>query len=104
MPEDVEPVEVTTCLALVDQSKYAEAVVACQTAVELYPDSTKAAAALAKAGGASMVDGAGAAAGAAAGDAADAVKDAAQATGDAIEDAADTRTNEAAKDAAEDAQ
>jgi hypothetical protein len=99
-----DPVEVTTCVALVDEGKYAEGVVACQTAVELYPDSTKAAAALAKAGGANMAEGAGAAAGSAAGNAADAVKDAAKATGDAIEDAAGTRTNEAAKDAAEDAE
>lgn len=91
--EEVDPVEVTTCVALVEQSKYAEAVVACQTAVELYPDNTKAAAALAKAGGATMVEGAGAAAGAAAGNAAQGVKDAASAAADA--------TKEAAKDAKE---
>jgi len=110
----VEPVEVTTCLELVEAGKNAEAVVACQTAVELYPENTKAATALAKAGGSNMVEGAAAATSAAAGaavqgvkDAAhatgEAAKDAAHATGDAIEDAAGTRTNEAAKDAAEDA-
>jgi len=113
--EAVEPVEVTTCLALVEQGKNAEAVVACQTAVELYPENIKAANALAKAGGSSMLEGAGAAAGAAADAAADAVKGAASATadaakgaanatGEAIGDATDTRTGEAAKDAAEDAQ
>jgi hypothetical protein len=90
--EPVDAVEVTTCLELVDGGKYAEAVVACQTAVNLYPDNTKAAAALAKAGGATMAEGAAGAASAAAGNAADAVKgaasDAAEATGDAADNAA----------------
>ncbi len=44
-----DAVEVTTCLGLVTDGKFAEAVVACQTAVELYPDNAKAAEALAKA-------------------------------------------------------
>ena len=94
--EPVEAVEVTTCLALVEGGKYAEAVVACQTAVNLYPDNTAAAAALAKAGGATMVEGAAGAASAAAGNAAEAVKeaasDAAEATGDAAKSATDAVT------------
>jgi len=90
-PEEAEPVEaveVTTCLTLVDQGKYGEAVVACQTAVELYPDNTAAAAALAKAGGATMVEGSAAAASAAAGNAVEGVKDAASAAAEATGDAA----------------
>jgi hypothetical protein len=117
LPDDtaaVEPVEVTTCVELVEAGKNAEAVVACQTAVELYPENTKAATALAKAGGSNMIEGAAGAASAAAGAAVEGVKDAASATGEAVKDAAnatteaakdaaDARTNEAAKDAAEDA-
>jgi TolA-binding protein len=44
-----DAVEVTTCVELVTSGKYAEAVVACQTAVSLYPDNAAAADALAKA-------------------------------------------------------
>ncbi len=68
-----DAVEVTTCLGLVTDGKFAEAVVACQTAIELYPDSTKAAEALAKATASAGAAGAGAAgaAGAAAGSAAE---------------------------------
>ena len=81
MPEEgaepVDAVEVTTCLALVDAGKYGEAVVACQTAVNLYPDNAKAAAALAKAGASTAAGAASAAA------------DAAQGAADAAQDAAD---------------
>ena len=104
----VEPVEVTTCLELVEAGKNAEAVVACQTAVELYPENTKAAAALAKANASGTVQGAADAAVQGVKDAANATagaaKDAAHATSEAVKDAADARTHEAAKDAAEDAE
>ena len=86
--EPVEAIEVTTCLALVESGKYAEAVLACQTAANLYPDNTAVAAALAKAGGATMVEGAAGAASAAAGNAVDSVKDAASAAAEATGDAA----------------
>ena len=100
MPEEAaepeEPAEVTACLALVEAGKYAEAVVPCQTAANLYPDNAAAAAALAKAGGATMVEGAAGAASAAAGSAVEGVKDAAsaaaEATGDAAESAKDAVT------------
>ena len=85
--EPIEPVEVTTCLALVEGGKYAEAVVACQTAVNLYPDNTAAAAALAKAGAVKLTEGAAAAAGAAS-DAADSAAGAAGAASDAADSAA----------------
>ena len=98
--EPVEAVEVTTCLALVDGGKYAEAVVACQTAVNLYPDNTAAAAALAKAGAANMSQGAAAAAGAAS-DAADSAAQAAGAASDAADSAAGAAG--AASDAADSA-
>ncbi|MFI5216582.1 MAG: hypothetical protein ACHQ3O_08555 [Candidatus Limnocylindria bacterium] len=38
----VDAIEVTTCIELVSGGKYAEALVACQTAVNLYPDNTAA--------------------------------------------------------------
>jgi hypothetical protein len=62
---------VTTCIELVTAGKYAEAVVACQTAVSLYPDNAAAADALAKATAAKATEGAGAAAAGAAGAAAE---------------------------------
>jgi hypothetical protein len=68
--EPVDAVEVTTCVELVGAGKYADAIVACQTAVNLYPDNAKAAAALAKATAQSAGEGAAGAASAAAGEAA----------------------------------
>jgi len=88
-------VEVTTCVELVTAGKYAEAVVACQTAVSLYPDNAAAADALAKATAAKLTQGAAAAAGTAS----DAAKTSAAAAG-AASDAADSAAGAAAADAA----
>ena len=52
-----EAVEVTTCLELVQDGKFAEAVVLCQAALNLYPDNVEVADALAKAGAAKAAEG-----------------------------------------------
>lgn len=72
-----DAVEVTTCVGLVTAGKYAEAVVACQTAVNLYPDNAAAADALAKAGAAQAAESATSAGAGALGGAAEGAKDAA---------------------------